>query len=125
MCYKKLKILTYYRQFSSVLNPKESKKGDFNVKEKCLDDIFKTELVQDKDAPEIQAIWQEYHKDKKVICATIPVDLYKDVKEQMILYPIFIVPLPRSQGYEFIMSQVDGHTVHFTPLLAYQVFRSC
>ncbi|CAK1578898.1 unnamed protein product [Parnassius mnemosyne] len=111
------------RQFSSVLNPKKALQNDSTVEDKKLDAIFKMDLVKDKDALEIQGIWEEYHKNKEVISAIIPVEVYTTLQQNMREYPTFIFPLPRSQGYEFIMSQCYGHTVHFTPLLAFQVHK--
>lgn len=111
------------RQFSSVLNPKQALEEVSDANEKKLSDIFKIELVKDKDAKEIQQIWEEYHKSKEVISATIPKDTYCSLQQQMQQCPTFLFPLPRSQGYEFIMCQSHGHTVHFTPLLAYQVHK--
>lgn len=111
------------RQFSSVLNPKQALGKEINVPDKKLEDIFKIELVIDKSSTEIKSIWEEYHQNKEVISATIPVDVYSNIKETMNHFPVFLFPLPRSQGYEFIMCQMYGHTVHFTPLLAYQVHK--
>ncbi|KAI5634433.1 ATP11 protein domain-containing protein [Phthorimaea operculella] len=111
------------RKYASVLNPKGEIKGDVASNEKKLEDIFKLELVKDKDAAEIQVIWEEYHRTKEVICATIPFDAYKEILERTKNYGTFLFPLPRSQGYEFIVSQCHGHTVHFTPLLAFQVHK--
>lgn len=91
------------------------------VEDKKLDSIFKTSLVEDKAASEIQIIWEEYHKGKEVIAATIPLEVYDVIRHNMHQFPTFLFPLPRSQGYEFILCQVYGHTVHFTPLLAFQV----
>lgn len=109
------------RQYSSVLNPKEALKDDSSSKDKKLNEIFKVDLVADKNAEEVQIIWEEYHKSKEVISATIPKDLYNILELNMKQYPTFLIPLPRSEGYEFIMCQNFGNTVHFTPLLAYQV----
>ncbi|XP_045514545.1 ATP synthase mitochondrial F1 complex assembly factor 1 [Pieris brassicae] len=111
------------RQFSSVLNPKENLQSNVSIEDKKLDTIFKTELVKDKDASEIQVIWEEYHKDKDVICATIPLQLYENMRLRTKDNPTFLFPLPRAQGFEFIMCQTFGHSVHFTPLLAYQVHK--
>lgn len=33
----------------------------------------------------------------------------------------FIFPLPRGQGYEFILSQFTENEIHYTPLISYQV----
>lgn len=83
---------------------------------------MKIDLVKDKDASEIKAIWEEYHKNKEVISATIPLEVYESIRERLQQFPTFLFPLPRSQGYEFVLCQSQGHAVHFTPLLAYQVY---
>ncbi|KAI8421350.1 hypothetical protein MSG28_008362 [Choristoneura fumiferana] len=111
------------RQYSSVLNPKKALPEKPVVEDKKLNDILKIDLIKDKDVAEIETIWQEYHKDKDVIAATIKQDVYTGLWENMKQYPTFLFPLPRSQGYEFILCQSLGHTVHFTPLLAYQVHK--
>lgn len=111
------------RQFSSVLNPKEALKVGSEAQEKQLNDIMKIELIKDKEPAEIQTIWEEYHKNKEVISATIPKDLYSRLQHNVKQWATFLFPLPRDQGYEFIMCQCYGHTVHFTPLLAYQVHK--
>lgn len=104
-----------------MLNPKQPRTDEMSAEDKKLDSIFKTNLVKDKTASEIQIIWEEYHKGKEVISATIPLEVYSEIRDNMRQFPTFLFPLPRSQGYEFILSQVYGHTVHFTPLLAFQV----
>ncbi|CAH0724088.1 unnamed protein product, partial [Brenthis ino] len=111
------------RQFSSALNPKQTLGENMSAEDKKLNDIFKLELVADKDADEIQVIWEEYYKNKEVISATIPKDLYNIIQHNMKKYPTFLFPLPRSEGYEFIMCQSFGNAVHFTPLLAFQVHK--
>ncbi|GBP47448.1 ATP synthase mitochondrial F1 complex assembly factor 1 [Eumeta japonica] len=109
------------RQYSSVLNPKERLQEANFAPDAKLETIFKIDLVKDKNSTEIQSIWEEYHKQKDVIAATIPVELYSKINKMMRDYPTFLFPLPRAQGYEFIMCQNSGHSIHFTPLLAYQV----
>lgn len=105
------------------MNPKSSQKNGSSAEEKRLCDIFKIELVESKDGAEIRAIWEEYHKLKEVISGTIPLQLYSDIHEKMKEFPTFLFPLPRAQGYEFMLSQCHAHSVHFTPLLAYQVVK--
>ena len=34
----------------------------------------------------------------------------------------FLFPLPRAQGYEFIVVQFEGKEAHFTSLINFQVF---
>lgn len=82
---------------------------------------MKLELLEDKSADEIKSIWLEYHKQKDVLTATIPTDTFKLLVERAKEFPLFIFPLPRDQGFEFFLLQFSGNTVHFTPLLCYQV----
>lgn len=103
------------------MNPKSSQRDVSSTEEKKLSDIFKVDLVEDKDGAEVKMIWEEYHKLKEVISATIPLQLFSDIQAKIKEYPMFLFPLPRAQGYEFMLSQCNAHTVHFTPLLAYQV----
>lgn len=82
---------------------------------------MKLDLLAGKTAEEIRAIWLEYHKQKDVLVATIPTETYKLLEQRAKEYPMFLFPLPRSQGFEFFLLQFASNTVHFTPLLAYQV----
>lgn len=104
------------------MNPKAPKaEAEAEIPHKKLNDIMKIELIQDKSADEIKKIWFEYHKTKDVLAATLTVEQYESLMERAKKYPIFLLPLPRSEGFEFIMLQFASNTVHFTPLLAYQV----
>lgn len=83
---------------------------------------MKVDLLQDKSAEEVEDIWLQYHKQKKeILVATIPSSTFNLLTERSMKYPLFILPLPRSQGFEFFLLQFSGNTVHFTPLLCYQV----
>lgn len=112
-----------YRNYSELLNPKDKLKKPDEIPHKQLADIMKLELVQDKNAEEIAQIWLEYHKHKDVLNATIPVDTYDQLMARGKQHPMFIFPLPRSEGYEFFLFQFAANTVHFTPLLCYQVHK--
>ncbi|XP_055542793.1 ATP synthase mitochondrial F1 complex assembly factor 1 [Wyeomyia smithii] len=115
------------RDYSDLLSPK----APLQVKDslhpdqthKKLSDIMKVELVQDRNADEIREIWLKYHQGKEVISAAIPLEQYDLMMERARKYPVFILPIPRSQGYEFIMLQFFANTVHFTPLINYQVHK--
>jgi ATP synthase mitochondrial F1 complex assembly factor 1 len=111
------------RAYTELLNPKDPRKmGKMNeVPHKQLKDIMKTELLEGKSAEEIKQIWLQYHQKKDVIAAVIPTQIFNTLIENAKKFPIFIFPVPRSQGYEFIMFQFSANTVHFTPLLCYQV----
>lgn len=82
---------------------------------------MKIELIKDKNKDEIKQIWADYHLQKDVIAAIIPAADFELMKIHLQKFPTFLFPLPRSQGYEFIMSQCQRNVVHFTPLICYQV----
>lgn len=84
---------------------------------------MKLDLLQDKTADEIKEIWLQYHKEKDVLVASIPTETFNLLMERSKEYPLFILPLPRSQGFEFFLLQFASNTVHFTPLLCYQVIK--
>lgn len=115
------------RNYSELLNPKPSIEAPLSgeVPFKKLNDIMKLDLLHDKNAKEIENIWLEYHKQKDdVLVATIPTEVHNLLVERSKEFPIFILPLPRSQGYEFFLLQFASNSVHFTPLLCYQVRKS-
>lgn len=114
---------TTERTYAELLNPKAEKKEASNgeIPHKKLVDIMKVELLNNKSPDEIKQIWFEYHKNKDVIAATLTIKQYEDLMAKGKAHPIFILPLPRSEGYEFVLFQFAANTVHFTPLLAYQV----
>lgn len=113
------------RDYSSLLNPKIplGAKPQENAAYKKLSDIMKLDLVEQRSVEEIKQIWLEYHQGKEVICAAIPLDHYDLMLERAKKYPVFILPIPRSQGYEFMMLQFFANTIHFTPLINYQVHK--
>lgn len=111
-----------FRQFSHLLEAKKKLLTDEIPQDESLDKIMKVDLIKEKTTDEIKQIWQDYHIHKDVIAATISSADYEVINAQLKKYPTFLLPLPRSQGYEFIMLQSHGNTVHFTPLICYQVY---
>lgn len=104
------------------MNPKQKlAQEQAELPNKKLTDIMKLELIADKEAEEISKIWIEYHKTKDVLAATLTTAQYETLTARAKEHPIFLLPLPRSEGFEFFMLQFAANTVHFTPLLAYQV----
>lgn len=103
------------------MHPKKSGESKAEIPHKRLEDLMKMDLVDGKSVAEITQIWCEYHVQKEVIAAVIPTEVYERQLESAKKYPIFIFPIPRSQGFEFMMLQFAANTVHFTPLLCYQV----
>lgn len=112
-----------HRNYSELLSPKPSLSGTSSaeVPFKKLNDIMKVDMLQDKTADEIKEIWLQYHKQKDTLVATISVETFNLLTERSKEYPLFILPLPRSQGFEFFLLQFAENTIHFTPLLCYQV----
>ncbi|KAG4067116.1 hypothetical protein HA402_000107 [Bradysia odoriphaga] len=113
------------RDYSELLNPKPATAAQSltGETEKKLSDIMKVELLDGKSIDEIKHIWLEYHKQKEVLVATIPTNVFETQMKRGKSYPIFIFPLPRSEGFEFFLAQFAQNTVHFTPLLCYQVHK--
>jgi len=111
------------RKYSSLLQPKKQLSSPVELQDQPLSKIMKIELVHDKDASEITKIWNEYHLKKDAIVATIPSKSYEEICTKAKKYSMFVLPIPRSQGYEFIVLQFFRNTVHFTPLLHYQVHK--
>lgn len=104
----------------------EAKPGlgsDAQAKEQRLDSIMKVDLIKDKSKEEIIEIWNEYHKHKDCICGTMTPEQYDKMFTRGKQYSTFLLPLPREQGYEFIMCQFYGLEVHMTPLLWYQTHK--
>ena len=114
-------IFVVNRDYSELFRAKESLDKVPETLKKRLEDIMKLDLVKDKTVEEIKLIWLEYHKNKDVIAATIDVAQYDLQMQRGAEFPVFIFPLPRTQGYEFIVSQFASNSIHFTTLLCYQV----
>jgi len=106
----------------SLLN-KEKKKSDSSGTKlpKELNDLVHLDLFENKTSTEIKSIWAEYFKKQECISAVIPADIYDQMKAQSQEYPMFLYPLPKDQGYEFILSQFDDTRCFFTSLINYQV----
>ncbi|XP_022230819.1 ATP synthase mitochondrial F1 complex assembly factor 1 [Drosophila obscura] len=112
------------RSYSELLNPKQElakQEAAAELPHKKLSDIMKLELLADQSAEALSQIWIEYHKTKDVLAATLTTAQYDTLMGRAKEHPIFLLPLPRSEGFEFFLLQFAANTVHFTPLLAYQV----
>lgn len=89
-----------------------------------LDEIMKTSLLEDKSKEEIVCIWNEFHKDKNVVYGTLTSSAYETIRKYGEKYCTFLLPLPRGEGYEFIMLQFENNEIHFTPLISYQTHKA-
>ncbi|XP_020600977.1 ATP synthase mitochondrial F1 complex assembly factor 1-like [Orbicella faveolata] len=101
-------------------NPLSSTGEASTYGQKTLNSIMHLDKIMDKSAEEIGQIWREYHKDKDCISAVIPSNLYDRMEERFLKFPLFIYPLPREQGYEFMYAEFKDHKCYFTSLLHYQ-----
>merc|ERR1719167_430415 len=90
---------------------------------KSLDKIMKTELLQDKTAEEITQIWTKHFAEQDKICAVIPRDTYKAMQHRFQQFNTFLFPVPRKNGYEFVVVQFQGDEAHFTTLINYQAHK--
>jgi len=100
--------------------PKLDKQG---LRPRLLNDVLKVDLLTDKTPEEIKFIWSEFHKTKDVVYATLEPAVFKRIHDNSAQFPLFLFPLPRDQGYEFIVCEFNGNTAHFTPLIAYQTHK--
>ncbi|KAJ7357759.1 ATP synthase mitochondrial F1 complex assembly factor 1 [Desmophyllum pertusum] len=101
-------------------NPLSSRGEASAYGQKTLNTIMHLDKIADKSAEEIGQIWREHHKDKDCISAVIPSNLYDRMEERFLKFPLFIYPLPREQGYEFMYAEFKDHKCYFTSLLHYQ-----
>jgi len=92
-------------------------------KQKSLDSIVKLDLLTQKTAKEIEEIWCNHFSSKDCVSAVIPKETYNTMSERFTEFNTFLFPLPRDQGYEFIVVQFLGHEAHFTTLINYQAHK--
>ncbi|CAF0790115.1 unnamed protein product [Brachionus calyciflorus] len=90
------------------------------VKKKNLDSIMKTEMLADLPPEEIKNIWSTYMKERQRLSDMLTLNEYQKMRERSTKFNTFLFPMPREQGYEFILSQWSGNECHFTPLINFQ-----
>merc|ERR550525_2073993 len=81
---------------------------------------MKLELLRDKSKDEISDIWKLHHSSLDAVCAVIPADVWEEMRERFTKHKTFLFPLPRKNGYEFIVVQFLGKCAHFTTLINFQ-----
>ncbi|KAL1116430.1 hypothetical protein AAG570_004904 [Ranatra chinensis] len=81
------------------------------------------DLLVEKTSEEIGEIWQNYHRYKDGLAAVMPGHVYKTLRARGQTYPTFLLPLPRSEGYEFVVTQFHNNEVHFALLAEYQLHK--
>lgn len=73
-----------------------------------------------KTTSDLADAWKSLHAERDAVCAVIPSSVYDTIRERARDYPVFLYPLPRNGGYEFVLSQFVGDQCHMTPLANYQ-----
>lgn len=91
--------------------------------EKSLEKIMKVDLLRDKTPEEITEIWTKYFSKQEKICAVIPVETYKVMQQRFNEFKTFLFPIPRKNGYEFVMVQFLNNEAHFTTLINFQAHK--
>ncbi|KAK4295610.1 hypothetical protein Pmani_031839 [Petrolisthes manimaculis] len=91
--------------------------------EKKLTSVLKLELLEGKTNEELTFIWTDHFLHKDAVSGIIPAATYDKMYENAVKYATFLLPLPRDNGYEFIVVQFSGHEIHFTPLINYQAYK--
>jgi len=91
--------------------------------EKKLEKLMKLELLADKTPQEIETIWTQHFSTKDAVAAAIPRETYSVMEERFRQFNTFLFPLPRDQGYEFIVVQFLGREAHFSTLINYQAHK--
>ena len=95
--------------------------GVSQLSEKSLSSLMKVELLADKTKQEVGDIWRQYHANKDAVAAVIPADMWASMTALFEEHKTFLFPLPRKEGYEFVVVQFQGKEAHFTTLINYQV----
>ena len=119
----KLSVSDKGKDFSLPTKPKTGISGSqasLLTNEKKLDSIMKLDLLKNKTKEEISEIWRVHHSDIDAVSAVIPVETWLAMQQRFLQYKTFLFPLPRKDGYEFIVVQFLGKSAHFTTLINYQ-----
>jgi len=93
------------------------------TRSKGLDSVMKLELIQDKEPAEITKIWNQFHSKKDCVFAVLSTSEFQNLLEKAKECPVFVFPIPRDDGFEFMLCQFDSHDIYFTPLAMFQMVR--
>lgn len=104
-----------FSSFSSFLSAKASD----------LDSIVKLDLLRNESPESIEEIWLTHHRDQPVLSAVIPSLTFSKLVERSAYCPSFVLPLPRGQGFETILTQAQQKNWLFTPLQQYKDMGLC
>jgi len=112
------------RDFSFPGRAVSSAGGGSGHTSKSLDKVLKLELLQDKTPEQIAEIWTTHFMNKEnKICAVIPTETFNTMQQRWKEFNTFLFPVPRKNGYEFVMVQFISNEAHFTTLINYQAHK--
>ena len=127
-----LKRLSLSGQICSGKDPRSSSqpKSNLNVDkptllmspEKKLENILDVNALRNNTIEKISIMWNEKHKDKNAVISIIPAAIWNTLSSRFLEYNTFLLPLPRNQGYEYMVVQLEGKEAHFTSLYNFQVY---
>uniref|UniRef100_A0A0B6ZSV3 ATP synthase mitochondrial F1 complex assembly factor 1 n=2 Tax=Arion vulgaris TaxID=1028688 RepID=A0A0B6ZSV3_9EUPU len=111
-------------RLTQVIPPSDAARtGSGFTDSKSLDTMLKMELIQDKTSQEITQIWNQYHSGKDCVFTVLKTEEYQNLMVKAKECPVFVYPIRRDDGFEFILSQFDRNEVYFTPLGMFQLVR--
>lgn len=99
---------------------KEQRSQPGYTRRPTLEESKVRELKSKRSIEELTDCWKSLHLNRNAVCAVLPRSVYDRIRERAADYPVFLYPLPRDAGYEFVLSQFLGDQCHMTPLAAYQ-----
>jgi len=86
-----------------------------------LNDVMHMDSLKNLDRIDIVNLWQEFHRHKEgLLAAVMSGTVYDKMSNLASVHKLFVMPLPRPDGYEFFFMQFEHNTFHFTPLIMYQ-----
>lgn len=115
----KQNIALIEEKFSEKKKQEENRRG--SKLPGALNELIHMDLLEPKTGEEISQIWMEHFKDKDCVSAVIPSAVFENKIKKIQEYPSFLYPLPKSQGYEFFLSQFEHTRCFFTSLINFQV----
>lgn len=112
------------KEFSLPGQPKKNRSvSPSQKKQKKLEDVMKTDLLDDLNFDEIGKLWTDHYKNKDAVSAVIPAETFEQMNERFKEFNTFLFPLPRDKGYEMVMVQFSGNEAHFTTLINFQAYK--
>jgi ATP synthase F1 complex assembly factor 1 len=90
------------------------------TKKKTLESLMKVEMLNDVEPIDLKDIWINFMEEKNRHANVLSLDDYFKIITRVKKFKMFLMPLPREEGYEFMLCQWSGNECHFTPLINYQ-----